>query len=138
MSGRRELAHQNHIIDSYKECGGHAAKWASEWQKGKPDLICSTPRLGGHLMEVKHRPDWKRVCKNLLEPKQIDECKKYLDAGCRVVVGVVRGEKTIKSEMALFDPLSETFDPVTAFWVPYVPGKKYNINTLLDKYYGII
>ena len=56
MTAKRvELKFQDHLIDSYSRQGGYARKWASEWQGGVQDLICSIPPIGLHLIEVKHR-----------------------------------------------------------------------------------
>lgn len=129
---RTELSFQGHIIDSYKNFGGYAKKWASEWQKGVPDLIASLPGIGLHLAEVKHRPDFltKGRIANPLEPKQKQECRDFMAAGGMVCGYLVAGEKALGSRLYVFDPLAEEVhdhDP----WVAYVPGKKYDLPDLL-------
>lgn len=132
-----ELKFQNHIIDSYEKCGGRARKWASEWQKGMPDLICSLPGVGGHLLEVKHRPEFgpmKRIIKNPLEPKQRDEAKKYIEAGCAVFVAIIACETlALKSRLLLFDPLADLMYYNEEESVPYEPGKGYYVRGLIEE-----
>jgi hypothetical protein len=129
---RVELAFQKHIIDSYKTGGGYAKKWASEWQKGVPDLIASLPGVGLHLAEVKHRPDFlkKGRIANPLEPKQRQECRDYIQAGAMVCGFLISGEKATGSRLYVFDPSADyvhDHDP----WVAYVPGIKYDLSDLL-------
>ena len=130
---QNELTFQKHIIDSYWACGGHAAKWASEWQAGKPDLICALPGVGLHLMEVKHLPNFKagsRV-KNALTTLQQRECREYLESDGTVVAGVVGfSSKAVGSKLALFDPLAEQWAADEAYWVPYRPGMKFDMKAL--------
>ena len=133
---RRELAFQNHIIDSYARWGGFARKWTSEWQKGPPDLVCTHPSLGLHLVEAKHRPSFgnKRICiRNPLEPKQYDTIKKYIEGGAIVYLAIVRGEKAPASQIAYFNPLQEQLDPGSVQWYSYKPGKdKFPITQLIE------
>lgn len=129
---RTELAFQNHIIDSYKLRGGYAKKWASEWQKGVPDLIATLPGVGLHLAEVKHVPNFldKGRIPNPLEPKQKQECRDYMNGGAMVCGFLIAGAKTIGSRLYVFDPTAEEIldgDP----WVAYVGGSKYDLTDLL-------
>ena len=132
MSKRNELAFQNHVMDSYKNGGGYAKKWASEWQKGVPDLIATLPGIGLHLAEVKHRPDFLKSgkIKNPLEPKQKQECRDYMNAGAMVCGLLIAGEKAVGSRLYIFNPTAEEVfdhDP----WVAYVLGRKYDMADLL-------
>lgn len=134
---RRELAFQNHIIDSYKRVGGHAQKWASEWQANKPDLICSLPGVGLHLIEVKHIPEFgpemaRRVQTNNLTAGQRNECKHYLLAGARVWAGIIGSSSDARgATFALFDPLADKWGANNTMWVPYELKHKFNIEALV-------
>lgn len=138
MTGRQtELKFQDHIIDSYKSCGGHAAKWASEWQKGKPDLICSLPFWGVHLLEVKHLPEFgsvRSMVRNALDTKQRSETKAYLDGGGLVRAAVVAFDTHAnKSKLGLFHTQIDSWFIDDTQWVEYVPGKGYNMPELLKR-----
>lgn len=127
---RRELVFQGHIIDSYKGAKGYARKWASEWQVGVPDLICSLRGSGGHLMEVKHRPNWcnKPVQDNPLEPKQQEICKDYMVGGCLVLIAVVAGgEKTTKDARLFVYPAYYNRLLTDAKSYPYNSGSKFDV-----------
>lgn len=129
---RRELKFQDHIVDSYKLAGGHARKWATDLQVGMPDLICSLLVYGCHLVEVKHRPSWKRggSYANPLTEKQKFECGKYKMAGAKVHgFVIVEGTDALGSHLALFDPTTPGVQLLQH--VPYVAGKKFNIAKLL-------
>lgn len=133
MAGaRKELKFQDHIIDSYKLAGGHARKWATDLQVGMPDLICALPILGVHLVEVKHRPDWKigAPYANPLSIKQKLEAVKYSNAGgCVFGMVVVGSEDAVGSHLVIFDPTAAAISTTTH--VAYALGRKYNINRLL-------
>ncbi len=133
---RTELKFQNHIIDSYQNCGGRARKWASEWQKGMPDLICSLPGVGGHLLEVKHEPEFggiRKVIKNPLAPKQRNEAEKYIAAGCPVFAAIVCcGVLATGTKLALFHPMSDVFYFFEDQSVPYVAGHGYDMRMLIE------
>lgn len=138
IAGRQtELKFQDHIIDSYHNHGGHAAKWASEWQKGKPDLICSLPFWGVHLLEVKHLPEFgsaKSMVRNALDTKQRSETKAYLEGGGLVRVAVVAFDTHAnKSKLGLFHTQIDSWFVGDTQWVEYVPGKGYNMPELLKR-----
>lgn len=133
---RRELAFQNHIIDSYGFGGGYAKKWASEWQKGVPDLICSLPEQGMHLAEVKHVPNFgpNSDIQNPMTDKQRDTAKNFQAAGARVLLYVVAGEDTRKCVLYAFPShMSRIFGRSPA-WVPYRLGHKFDVNVLFNYY----
>ncbi len=135
MMKRNELAFQGHIIDSYKYFGGYAKKWASELQKGVPDLIATTREHGLHLAEVKHRPEFGKVSiNNPLESKQQLVCREYIEGGSRVFGFLVSGEKAVKSRLYIFDPLCEKLDPKELKWVPYVIGLKFDVVGLINSF----
>jgi len=136
MSRQRELAFQNHIIDSYKHQGGLAKKWATEMQKGNPDLICSIDGYGAHFAEVKHIPDFesKRVIKNPMRPKQVQVCRDFIKAGSNVLLYVVSGTDTLNSKLYVFDPMQEHIYHEVACAAPYVKGEKYDIRLVLYQY----
>lgn len=135
---RRELLFQNHIIDSYRLAGGHARKWASEWQAHNPDLICSLAPYGVHLIEVKHIPTFgpgagARV-KNALTMGQRLECKKYKQAGGVVLAGVIGSSSDARgSYMAVFRPDDEHWLRDSVIWFPYVLSTKFDIRGLLEE-----
>ncbi len=129
---RNELVFQGHIIDSYKRCGGHARKWATELMVGMPDLICALPGWGVHLVEVKHRPMWRlgRDYPNPMTDKQRYEAGLYRNGGGRVFgFVVVESDRALGSFLVVFDPLLPQIQLVR--FVYYEPGSKYNINDLL-------
>lgn len=131
---RQELVFQNHIIDSYANCGGYAQKWASEWQAHKPDLICCLPEYGVHLLEVKHVPEFgstKLLVKNPLTEGQKRECKKYLKAGGVVRAAVIsNSSKAIGSFLGLACTQQEYWHHDKILWVPYKPAMGYNLALL--------
>jgi hypothetical protein len=132
MMKRRELAFQSHVIDSYKSCGGYGRKWATELMVGVPDLICTLPEIGLHLVEMKHRPEWSvdAQYRNPLTPKQKMEALAYVRAG-GLAVGyvVVASSEAIGSQLCIFDPtLAEI---VTDKHVPYRPGPKFDVKQLM-------
>lgn len=130
MAQRRvELSYQNHIMDSYKIAGGRAKKWASEWQKGVPDLIASLHGVGVHLVEVKHVPTFDRTktIKNPLQPKQKQECRDYIEAGGLVMGFLVCGPSVIKSELFVFNPCADLLDGASMPSVPYRLKAKYDL-----------
>lgn len=129
---RRELKFQDHIIDSYKLAGGHARKWATDLQVGMPDLICSLLGYGCHLVEVKHRPEWRPglTYDNPLTLKQQLEARKFKEAGAKVHGFVVAGDTdAVGSFLILIDPLADRVKMER--YVPYVAGKKFNVAKLL-------
>lgn len=133
---RTELKYQKHIIDSYGLCDGFAAKWASEWQKGPPDLICSVPAFGCHLVEVKHLPDFgnKRITiKNPMTEMQQKWARDYKNAGTKVFLAIVRGHDALTSQITYVDPTQCRVDPGLVTWWDYVPGVKYPINRILSR-----
>lgn len=133
---RRELTYQKHIMDSYALQNGRAKKWASEWQKGPPDLVCALPKFGVHLMEVKHRPTWSigKEYKNPLTDKQLDECRSYWEAGGPVMGGVVIGEKAIRSTLVLFPVQLDTIILLDFLSTEYKVGLKYNVHKVLSNF----
>lgn len=134
---RRELKFQDHIIDSYKQCGGHARKWATDLQVGMPDLICSLRPHGVHLAEVKHRPEFilGRVYANPLTARQIHEAGLYTKAGGLALGYLVFGATdALGSMLKVFDPLAQLVDLGSGAWVPYQPGLKFNMHKLLEGY----
>lgn len=134
MTRQRELAFQNHIMDSYALRGGCAKKWASEWQAGPPDLVCAFPGFGAHLMEVKHRPTWTvgKSYKNPLTDKQISVCRDLHKGGATVMGGVVIGEKAIVSQLCLFPITLDTISLVETLTTPYINKTKYDVEKLLN------
>lgn len=134
---KKELQFQNHIIDSYKNYGGLAKKWATEMQRGNPDLVCSLGGYGTHLAEVKHEPDFedKKRIDNPLRPKQIQVCRTFIEAGSMVLAYVISGDNTLNSKLHVFHPLDRTFTfEEHSCWVPYVKGEKYDVRYLLYQY----
>lgn len=137
MMSRHELAFQSHIIDSYKLAGGYAQKWASEFQAGKPDLVCCLPGLGVHLLEVKHIPEFGPngkivLVKNQLTEKQQQECRRYRDAGGQVWAAVVGMSSYARnSQLALFDHQQDIWAASDAYWIEYELGKKFDMRALL-------
>lgn len=133
---KRELAFQNHIIDSYKEKDGFCKKWASEWQKGAPDLIATLPEFGLHLAEVKHMPNLKKTnkLKNPLTPKQRSICSHYSHAGANVMALVIAGENTRFTQLYAFPYAMEAFDGSSHVNVPYSVNLKYDVVKLLRLY----
>lgn len=134
---RNELLFQNHIIESYERAGGRAQKWASEWQANKPDLICSLPLIGLHLMEVKHLPEWdpakKNTHRNVLTIGQQKECKMYLDAGASVYAGVVMKSSYARgSVMALFNPIVPEWNILGSTLSEYVLGVGFDIQYIIS------
>lgn len=133
---RDELKFQNHIMESYKNQGGHARKWASEWQKGMPDLICSLVGFGVHLIEVKHVPEFgpsKSLIINPLEPRQQHEAKKYVEGGGLVFAGIVGGStNAIGSHLSLFHPLKASFKYNESLKSDFVSGKGYDMLNLME------
>lgn len=139
MTAKRvELKFQDHLIDSYSRQGGYARKWASEWQGGVQDLICSIPPIGLHLIEVKHRPTFglHSCILNPMEPLQREVAKKYLVAGGVVLLCVVGDGVDAVNSTAYFFALKEltvgvfptTVSPDVAFYsCKYVKGDKYNV-----------
>lgn len=133
-----ELKFQNHIIDSYAAYGGHAQKWASEWQKGKPDLICALKSYPMHLLEVKHLPSfgpgWAERITNALSKKQRDEAKLYLQAGGIVYAAVVGCDSHAnKSKMGLFHTQIDNWFASDTWWADYQPGKGYDVPELFRR-----
>lgn len=134
---QRELSFQKHLIDSYKRWGGFARKWSSEWQAGPPDLVCAHPLIGTHLVEVKHRPTFgnKRITiTNPMDTHQYVTAKKYIEAGGRVYLAIVRGDKAINAQVAYFDPLLKELDPGSIRWYDYKPGAdKFPIEQIMGE-----
>ena len=129
-----ELKFQNIIINSYKEQGGYARKWASEWQVGVQDLICTFPGVGVHLIEVKHRPGWKGVeFKNPMEKAQVSVAQHYRDAGGLVFGAVVvGGPNALGTTLYFFDPCSGRV--VLEGGSKYVLGKGYDLKGLVEEW----
>lgn len=134
-SRKKELLYQRHIIDSYKMCGGYAAKWATDLSVGKPDLVCALDDFGCHLVEVKHRPDWSmdHHYKNPLTDKQVQAARDYINAGgisvSMVVVG--RGSMAIDSKLYVFSSLAPTVCLSHCMFVEYKPTRKFNVSLLM-------
>lgn len=101
---RLELKDQRDIILSLKAQGGYGKKWASAFQVGNPDLICSLPGVGGFLMEVKsitllekeHIIDIDISPKLKHEAKQRYELQQWNQAGMVTCIGVVIHHKKMK------------------------------------------
>lgn len=127
---------QKHIVNSYKFQGGHASKWATEWQKGRPDLITTLPTLGPHFVEVKWLRNyrWGEIVKNPMELKQKDVAKEWMVAGAWVACGLVVGDKTLNSYLCYFNPLLEFFELTESRFVKYVPGQGYDVKRLQEEY----
>jgi hypothetical protein len=137
---RTELKMQGHICESYAKNGGYGTKWDAAHAKGKPDLICSLPGFGVHLVEVKHRPEIDRsklgAIKNPLEPKQVSEARKIIQGGGIVMGGLVIGgmASVTHSSLAYFDPLSEVWYLSDGYWVNYQPKIKFYVPALITKW----
>lgn len=132
--GKRELVFQDHIRKSYERQGGYARKWASAWTAGPPDLVCSLPGFGVHLMEVKHLPTWKGgPINNPMTTLQQGESEKIEAAGGVALLGVVYGSSVARgSFLGLFQSSLETFSLTDAEAVaPYVVGEGFDIRYLL-------
>lgn len=132
---RKELKFQNHIIDSYKHCGGMAKKWASEWQAGPPDLVASLPDFGIHLIEVKHRPSFgnKNIAiENPMTGLQQKTAKDYINAGGRVFLAIIRGDKALNSQITYVDPRLRYISPSECVFYDYKIGYKFPIKEILE------
>lgn len=132
---QRELNFQKHIIDSYLLAGGHAAKWASEWTAGNPDLVCCLPGLGVHLIEVKHIPTWDacRDIKNPMTPLQKLESCRYNQSGGLCLLAVAHGSSTAtNSFLTLCYPYDRLNWGTVIETVPYRNGTKFNMGALLQ------
>jgi hypothetical protein len=132
---QNELRFQNHIIDSYKLAGGYAKKWASEWQAHAPDLICSLPEIGLHLLEVKHIPafsETKAIVKNALRVGQRREARLWRQAGGEVWAAVIgRSSEARGSALCFLDPLADPWDLREGVWVPYMLSTKFDVKSLI-------
>lgn len=126
---------QGYILGSYENHGGFGKKWATEWQTGMPDLIVGLPHIGGHLTEVKHRPDidTTKPCPNQLDPIQAKVARDFTNGGYLVLAAlVVEGSKTvIGSKLAMFDPIADTWDLPNAVWVMYNVPRGYDVETAI-------
>lgn len=137
---RAELKMQSRIVESYAAHGGYAAKWKDEYTKGKPDLVCSLPGVGVHLLEVKHRPEWDldRVSgvNNPMEERQVIEARRYMRAGGLILAClVVGGAKTVSdAQLAFFDPLSKVWYLHDAVWAPWHPQNKFDVLRALKEW----
>lgn len=129
-SRRVELKFQDHIIDSYKACGGYARKWATDMQVGLPDLCATLPGIGGHWVEVKHRPEWsilRKEYENPLDKMQARNARLYIEGGALVFGAViVGGVKAIGSSLVIFHPYAPVIMADRNIF-PYVPGKGYDM-----------
>lgn len=132
-SRRMELKFQDHIIDSYKNCGGYARKWATDLQVGLPDLCATLPDFGGHWCEVKHRPEWEvgEQYPNPLDKMQALNARRFRAGGALVYGAVVIGSvSAIGSTLVVF----HTEGVVMAqpeFCFKYVAGKGYDMRAVL-------
>ena len=124
---RRELTFQSHIIDTYKLEGGTGRKWASEWQKGPPDLVLSCPVVGTHLAEVKHHPTFSvhRAIQNPMTPKQISVAEEYIKAGSHVFLFLVSGNHARDAALHVYKPLITKTNEGHLFSLPFVMGAKF-------------
>lgn len=132
---RRELKFQGHIMKSYKNCGGHARKWATNMTVGPPDLVAQIRPLGLHLVEVKHRPNWSvgKGYKNPMTAKQEDFNKDFSDAGAPTFLMVVIGShEALKSTLHLFTTPAEKIWVTPHNGVPYQPRVGYDIKKLME------
>jgi len=140
MKKRDELKFQTHLVKSYASYGGFAKKWASEWQGGVPDLVCSLPMIGLHLIEVKHRPSFGpgSDITNPMEKLQIEVGQSYAKAGAVSLLCVIGGDTDALKSVAYFfrtDPHTGAFParigPATAFYYsPYLRGFGYNVSSM--------
>ena len=130
---------QNWIIDSYKYLGGQASKWATEWQKGRPDLVASLPDIGLHLVEVKWRREfrWGQIIPNPMERKQVQVARDWMKAGGWVACALVVGPRAIDSFLGYYNPLWITFELDEHKFVPYVRGKKFDVGTLIRRHIDV-
>lgn len=127
---------QTHILDSYILNGGYGKKWASDVQVGEPDLIVSMPEFGGHLVEVKHRPEWRTGIeyKNPMRIKQRIEARKYNDADMPVFLAIVTGENVKDSTLYYVSPSLDMLNLNDWCSVPWRGKEKFNIGFLLSNY----
>lgn len=131
---RDELKMQNHVVASYKNFGGYAKKWASDLQAGQPDLVAALPGMGGHLIEMKHRPEWglkSSGIKNPMEPLQVEVCGHYIRAGMPTFGLVIVGSSNAMGSHAVpFHPLEDriAWDESIAF--PYIPKRGYDVTKI--------
>jgi hypothetical protein len=134
---QKELKFQNHVMQSYKNRGGHARKWSAEFTAGNPDLVCALRPYGVHLIELKHRPEWSRtgVYKNPLTPLQQNACKDYREAGGLAIGGlIVGGTNARETSLGFFHPADEKWTLSEAMWSGYALGQGYDIHALLHWY----
>lgn len=132
-SKRQELKFQDHIVDSYGLAGGYAKKWASEMAVGNPDLVCALPGVGVHLVEVKHRPDWRlgNEYANPLTAKQMQVARDYTKAGGVVFGAVVFGSvKALGAFLFFFDPTLDRLKITRGY--EYKSGVKFPVKQILE------
>lgn len=130
---RVELRFQDHLIDSYKYYKGYARKWASEWQNGVMDLICTLPGVAVHLTEVKHRPEFTgQTIKNPIEAIQRETAKSFINGGGDVLLCVIgNSTKAIGSYAYWFHPLVETISTENClYWGKYEPGIGFPVHMM--------
>lgn len=137
MTERKELKYQPRIVDSYPFYGGFAKKWVTDVQVGNPDLICTLPWMGLHLIEVKHRPDWRVGYEyvNPLAKIQGHVAGDFLKGG-----GLVFGLVITGGELNVMDTKIHRFDPrakfvkLTSNGIPYIRGRGYNMRDFMENY----
>ncbi len=136
---RRELAFQGHIIDSYKYQGGLAKKWATIRAVGVPDLICSLPGYGAHLMEVKHIPEFgktRSVINNPMTLKQRHTSSLFAGAGALVILAVIGGASNSYGSWLYFFDYTAPVLTLGKHWAtaPYVTSNKYDVKDMLRQF----
>jgi hypothetical protein len=134
---RRETKFQDHIIKSYLAQGGAARKWATDLQVGVPDLIASLDGVGVHLVEVKHRPEWRRerAYGNPLDAAQIRVAREFVTGGALVVGAVVIESPEAKgAHLVAFDPIGTELHTSLSFSTPYVLGAGFDMRGLVGAF----
>ena len=131
---QHELRFQDKLVDSYKRCGGHATKWNAKFVAGPPDLICSLPGVGIHLIELKHVPKFgaeKPQIDNPMTKIQIKSNFEFLKAGGLTLLGVIgRSENAMGSTLFLFSPLKTALKETEAFQLNYEYGRGFDVSLL--------
>lgn len=136
MTQQRELTFQKLIIGSYARQLGYARKWASDHTAGQPDLVCSMPGVGIHLVEVKHAPQFGDTVVDMANPMtalQQLTARKYIEAGGRVVLAVVgKSSGAIGSALYLYNPLLPRINTAKTCHSVYRPGTGFDVKWLLS------
>lgn len=135
MSTRRvELKLQGYLVKSYRHYGGAATKWASGFQAGPCDLVCSMPSFGAHLVEAKHRPTWSKEILNPMTALQIEFAKDYIKGGSLVYLAIWRGGPKVQdTEVAVCNPLAETINPSSHDFFRPETGGLFPVRKMLEE-----